>query len=115
MSKIKFKAIKKLQYCYTIITITKTCLIQFLLWVIELLLYQGKDCRDHIFGKYLTNNGERHAYFYQICALKILQRHQQISISVYKHPPHPMCNLPVPVRGGFGDPGSTAAIQTHLT
>ena len=78
---------------------TKSCLFQFLLWVIEFLLYHGKDCRDHIFGKYLTNNGERHAHFYQICALKILQRHQQISISVYKHPPHPNVQLPCHCEG----------------
>lgn len=45
----------------------------FILWVIEFLLNKRKDCRNHIFGKNLTDDSKSHAHLNQVCALEILK------------------------------------------
>lgn len=44
-----------------------------LLWVIEFLLNQRKDRRNHVSGENLTYDSESHAHFNQVGALKILK------------------------------------------
>lgn len=34
----------------------------FILWVIEFLLDQRKDCRDHVFGENLAHDSKSHAH-----------------------------------------------------
>lgn len=43
-----------------------------ILWVIEFLLHQRKDCRDHVFGKNLAHDSKSHAHLDKVCALEIL-------------------------------------------
>lgn len=43
-----------------------------ILWVIEFLLDQRKDCGDHVSGENLAHDSKSHAHLDEVCALEIL-------------------------------------------
>lgn len=52
---------------------SKTIQKMILLWMIKFFFHYRKDCRDHIFRKYLADNSESHTHLDEVCTLQILK------------------------------------------